>query len=93
MYFKFLATQLCGKRSVVTGKRDFFELTKHCNGRTRNTISDVRLKSGIRFAGVQSRYTKIGSSLGIFQKGCIFFTAFNTENIAQFLFPVNPKAG
>jgi hypothetical protein len=47
------------------------------NGRTRQTISDLQLRSGIVLGSVTDALHQMASSLGILPKPHVFITAFS----------------
>ena len=53
------------------------------NGRTRQTISDPQLRSGILSGRGTEAFHQAAPSLGIFPKRHVFITAFITVNLAQ----------
>ena len=62
------------------------------NGRTRQTISDPRLRSGILSGRGTGAFHQTAPSLGIFPKRHVFITAFIMVNLAQRTDFVNPLA-
>ena len=91
MYFKDLATQHWVKRSDIPAGKRLFEVTIRNNGRTRQAISDLRLRSGIGFG----RGTEASHQSGFFsgylsEIACLRHSFYDRLNVPQFAPKVNP---
>ena len=81
------------KRSDIPAGKRLFEVTIRNNGRTRQAISDLRLRSGIGFGrGTEALHQNGFFSEYLSEIACLRHSFYDRLTVPQFVRKVNPPS-